>query len=225
MKSEKIEKEKNKYNKIYTDLVFACDDLKQILDEEELNKRSFIKKVDVLKEYMNFLDNIEKEENNNKGLFQKLFNSQKNPEEKIDAYLDRKKLVDLDKLDKCSKCECRNCVKVCNMNHCFNCREKEYVSGCNKENALLTNSDDTVSLYQGDKEFVFNVKGYLIEKDNEGRYSRYVYLVDKDDYDNQHILRYSKLKGEEYYDSVIEGDNQDELIRVNDKFIEMGLRV
>ena len=35
--STRIEEEKNKYNKVYTDLVFASDDLKQMLDEDELN--------------------------------------------------------------------------------------------------------------------------------------------------------------------------------------------
>ena len=39
--STRIEEEKNKYNKVYTDLVFASDDLKQMLDEDELNKRIF----------------------------------------------------------------------------------------------------------------------------------------------------------------------------------------
>ena len=52
--STRIEEEKNKYNKVYTDLVFASDDLKQMLDEDELNKRSFITKVETLKDYMSF---------------------------------------------------------------------------------------------------------------------------------------------------------------------------
>ena len=58
--STRIEEEKNKYNKVYTDLVFASDDLKQMLDEDELNKRSFITKVETLKDYMSFLDKLER---------------------------------------------------------------------------------------------------------------------------------------------------------------------
>mgnify|MGYP006980331912 FL=1 len=69
------------------------------------------------------------------------------------------------------------------------------------------------------------MKSYLVEKDDNGNFSRYVYLIDSKDYDNQHILKYSKFKGEESYDSVITDGTQDELIRINDKFIEMGLRV
>ena len=84
---------------------------------------------------------------------------------------------------------------------------------------------NAVELYQGDEKFVFNVAGYLVEKDDNGNFSRYVYLIDSKDYDNQHILKYSKFKGEESYDSVITDGTQDELIRINDKFIEMGLRV
>ena len=86
-------------------------------------------------------------------------------------------------------------------------------------------SDFTVELYQDDEKFVFNVAGYLVEKDNNGNFNRYIYLIDSKDYDNQHILKYSKFKGEESYDSVITDDTQDELIRINNKFIEMGLRV
>ncbi len=222
---ERVSQEKNKYNKIYTDLVFASDDLRQMLDNEEINKRSFLKKVDTLKDYMNFLDQIEKDSKENKGFFKKLFKSPKNINDEINNYLTQERRMNIEKLDKCSNCKCRNCVSLCPMNHCFNCRDKEYVNECNKKDTLFTNSKDTVTLFQGDEEFIFNVAGYLVEKDNNGNYNRYVYLIDSKDPDNQHILKYSKFKGEEYYDSVIVDDTQDELIRINDKFIEMGLRV
>lgn len=222
---ERVSQEKNKYNKIYTDLVFASDDLRQMLDDDEINKRSFLKKVDTLKDYMNFLDQIEKDSKENKGFFKKLFKSPKNINDEINNYLTQDRRMNIEKLDRCSNCKCRNCVSICPMNHCFNCRDKEYVNECNKKDTLFTNSNDTVTLYQGDEEFIFNVAGYLVEKDNNGNYNRYVYLIDSKDPDNQHILKYSKFKGEEYYDSVIVDDTQDELIRINDKFIEMGLRV
>lgn len=222
---DRVLEEKNKYNKSYTELMFCVDDLRKMLNNEEINKRSFISKVDTLKDYIEFLDNLEKASKKNKGLFKKLFNVENDPSQKINKYLTVDKRRDLDKIDKCSKCACRNCVSVCNMNHCFNCREKEYVIKCDKDTSLLTNTTDTVELYQGDEKFVFNVVGYLVEKDNEGNFSRYVYLIDSKNYDNQHILKYSKFKGKEYYDSVITDDTQDELVRINDKFIEMGLRV
>ena len=56
-----IVNEKNKYNKAYTELMFCVDDLRKMLDTEELEKRSFISKVDTLKDYIEFLDNLEKE--------------------------------------------------------------------------------------------------------------------------------------------------------------------
>lgn len=221
----RVEEEKNKYNKVYTDLLFAYDDLKQILDEDELNKRSFISKVDTLKDYMNFLDKLERDSKEKKGLFAKLFNKELDVDSKINNYLSKDKMINLNKLNKCSLCKCINCVNKCPMNQCFNCRENEYVINCNKVDSLLTNCDETVTLYNGDKEIIFNVKAYLIEKDKSGNYSRYIYLIDSKDYDNQHILKYSKFKGEERYDSVITDNTQDELIRINNKFIEMGLRV
>ena len=60
MANERITAEKNKYNYIYTDLIFATDDLKQMLPSNELNKRTFIRKVGTLKDYMNFLEDLEK---------------------------------------------------------------------------------------------------------------------------------------------------------------------
>lgn len=225
MVNERIESQRKKYDKIYTDLVFCYDDLKQMLDSKEINKRSFINKIDTLKEYMDFLDKLEKEVNNKRGFFAKLLKRQDDIDYRINSYLTDKKLMDLEKLEKCSKCKCINCISECKMTHCYNCREKEYVKECDKKEYLLTTSSDKVTLYQGDEEFIFNVAGYLVEKDCEGNFYRYVYLVDIKDYDNQHILKYYKFKGEEHYESVIEDDNQDNLIRINDKFIEMGLRV
>ena len=61
-----IEAEKDKYNKIYTDLIFACDDLNRMLDKGELNKRTFLHKLETLKEYMNYLDKIEVEDKKKK---------------------------------------------------------------------------------------------------------------------------------------------------------------
>lgn len=222
---ERVCYEKDKYNKIYTDLVFASDDLRQILDDKEINKRSFITKVDTLKDYMNFLDEIEKESKENRGFFKKLFKPSKNINDQINNYLTQEKRINLEKLEKCSKCKCRNCASICPMNHCFNCMDKEYVNNCNKKDSLFTNIKDTLTLYQGDEKIIFNVVGYLVEKDEEGNYNRYIYLIDSKNQDNQHILKYSKFKGEHYYDSLIVDNTQDELIRINNKFIEMGLRV
>ena len=220
-----IQQEKKKYNKTYTDLIFACDDLNQMLDINELNKRTFLYKVETLKEYMNYLDNLERENKEKKGIFSKLFNKDYNIESKINSYLTVDKRKDIEKLNKCENCKCKNCISKCTMVQCYNCRESESVVNCNKENSLLTNCDEKVTLYNGDKEIIFNVKGYLIEKDCNGNFIRYIYLIDSKDYNNQHILKYSKFKGEERYDSVITDNTQDELVRINDKFIEMGLRV
>ncbi|HSQ90438.1 hypothetical protein [Romboutsia sp.] len=225
MSNEIIENERNKYKKTYTEMMFAYDDLRQMLDEKEINKRTFINKVDTLKEYIAFLDDLEKESKKDKGFFSKLLKSEKNIDDKIYKYLTNNKKIDIEKLEKCRQCKCRNCVKECTMNGCLNCKEKEFVYECNKEDAFLAKSDDTVTLYNGDEKYLFNVAGYLVEKDEDGNFSRYVYLIDSKDYDNQHILRYSKFKGEESYDSVIVDDKQDELVRINDKFIELGLKV
>ncbi|MCU9807623.1 hypothetical protein LEQ06_05240 [Paraclostridium sp. AKS46] len=59
---ERILNEKKKYDKMYTDLVFAANDLKQILSSEELRKRVFIRKLDDLSGYIAFLNDLEKEE-------------------------------------------------------------------------------------------------------------------------------------------------------------------
>ena len=216
--------EKNKYIDIYSRLMFAYDDLRNMLDEEELEKRTFISKYEDLKEYMQFLDDLEKESKNKKSFFSKIFNKETDSD-KIKKYMNKDKRMKLDKLIKCSKCKCINCVNECVLNSCINCREKEYVNQCDKNKSFMTKSTDTVTLYNGNEEVIFNISGYLVEKNEKNRFDRYVYLIDSKDYDNQHILKYSKLKGEEYYDSIIKDNSQDELIRINNKFIEFGLRV
>ncbi|MGL4913682.1 MAG: hypothetical protein ACRC3Y_14760 [Romboutsia sp.] len=225
MASEFIEKERTKYKKTYSDMMFAYDDLVQILDEKEINKRTFISKIEVLKDYIDFLDKLESESKKEKGFLSKLINKEKYIDNKIYDYLTDERKLNINKLEKCNSCKCKNCVSQCFMNGCLNCREKEYIFECNKEDSLLTKSSDTVTLYDGDEEFIFNIAGYLIEKDKDNNFFRYIYLIDSKDYDNQHILKYSKFKGEETYDSVITEDKQDELVRINDKFIELGLKV
>ena len=222
-----IEKERELYKKLYTDLIFAYDDLRNMLHEEELEKRSFINKIETLKDYMEFLDKLEKENSKDKGFFKKLFNNDdKEIEFQINKYLSPDKRLKLKKLEKCNMCKCKNCVSNCNMNQCYNCLEEEYVHECDKENTLMTYSTDTVTLYVEDEEYIFNIAAYLIQKSEEGDLIRYIYLIDKCDYDNQQLLRYYKFKGEEYFDSVIgEDDSQDLLEEINNKFIEMGLRV
>lgn len=225
MGNELIEQEKNKYKKIYSDMMFACDDLRQMIDESEIKKRTFVSKVEELKDYMNFLDKLEIESKMDKNFLKKLINKEKNIDNKIYEYITTDKKNNINKLEKCINCKCKNCVSECSMNGCLNCREKEYVYECNKLNGLFTKTSETVTLYNQDEEFIFNVAGYLVEKDAEGNFNRYVYLIDSKDYDNQHILKYSKFKGEEYYDSVINDDNQGELVRLNEKFIKLGLKV
>ncbi|WP_373600516.1 hypothetical protein [Paraclostridium bifermentans] len=224
--NERLLSEKKKYDKMYTELVFAANDLKQILSDEEVGKRVFIRKVNDLSDYMNFLNNLEIEDGKeSKGLFSKLFKKSIDVETEIQAYLTRDKRESINKLDKCAKCKCINCVNECPFNRCINCRELEYTYECDKEKFVFTKSTDTVSLYSGDEEFKFDVKGYLIEIHEDKSLSRYVYLVDAKDNDNQQLLEYFKFKGEESYDSVIEGDDTSNLDRLYNKFIEMGLNV
>lgn len=223
---ERILSEKKKYDKMYTELVFAVNDLKQILTNEELNKRVFIRKVDDLSDYIAFLNELEKQDNNaDKGIFAKIFKKKVDIETEIQSYLTRDKRQSINKLDRCKMCKCINCVSECPFNRCINCRELEYTYECDKEKFVFTKSTDIVTLYSGDEDFKFDVKGYLIEKQEDESLSRYVYLVDSKDKDNQQLLQYFKFKGEESYDSVINGDDTYNLDRLYNKFIEMGLNV
>lgn len=223
---EKILSEKKKYDKMYTDLVFAVNDLKQILTNEELNKRVFIRKVDDLSDYIAFLNELEKQDSNgDKGIFAKIFKKKVDIETEIQSYLTRDKRQSINKLDRCKMCKCINCISDCPFNRCINCRELEYTYECDKEKFVFTKSTDIVTLYSGDEDFKFDVKGYLIEKQEDESLSRYVYLVDSKDKDNQQLLQYFKFKGEESYDSVINGDDTYNLDRLYNKFIEMGLNV
>ena len=225
MSNESIAKEREKYKKTYSDMIFAYDDLRQILDEKELNKRIFISKIETLKSYMDFLDKLEIESKHDKGFLSRLINKDKYIDNKIYDYLTNEKKINIEKLERCNQCKCKNCVSECFMSGCLNCREKEYIFECNKQDSFMTKSSDTLTLYDGEKEFIFSVAGYLVEKDNDNNFSRYIYLIDSKDYDNQHILKYSKFKGEESYNSVIVDNKQDELVRINNKFIELGLKV
>lgn len=217
--------EKKKYEKIYADLMFASNDLKQILNSDELRNRIFIRKVDELSDYISFLDDLEIScKSEEKNIFFKIFKKQNKIEEKIQSYLTKEKRDSISKLDKCKNCKCINCIDECKFKRCINCRELEYTYECDKEKFVFTKSLDIVKLYSRDEEFKFDVKGYLIEI-KDGCLNRYVYLVDTKDKDNQQLLEYFKFKGEERYESVIIGEDTSNLDRLYNKFIEMGLNV
>lgn len=223
----KIQSEQKKYERLYTDISFACNDLKTILDDSELKKRVFIRKADELTKYIESLKELESklkyEQSAKKGLFSKFLKSSNDVDADVNSLLTRDARQSISKLELCKNCKCINCVNTCPFNQCMNCRELEFSKECDKEQFVFTLSSDRVTLYSGDEAFNFSVKGYLLEIKDE-RIKRYIYLVDEKDVDNQQLLEYYRANGEDIYESVIEEDATN-LDRLFSKFIEMGLNV
>lgn len=121
--------EKNEYGKIYYDLNLAIDNISGFLSDEELKKRLFISKIPVLKKYIESLDASIAEVRSH-GFFKSL-----SDDKYIDLIKDYKlrNKKDLDKLENCSKCACRNCMENCKFDGCIGCRDGAYVKSCDHE--------------------------------------------------------------------------------------------
>lgn len=73
-------KEKEKYSKQYTDILFNIDNLKDLLEEDKLKLRKFYSSSKILKEYLDLIDeaNIKAD---GKGLFEYFKDDSKYKEE------------------------------------------------------------------------------------------------------------------------------------------------
>lgn len=180
--------ERSIYSKPYVDMVMATEEIAEFLDPQELKSRNFYKKIDVLKEYLDKLDEADRKAEG-EGLFEVFKSDDKYKDEVIG--FKNKVVNDLIKLNLCHKCKCLTCTKECKFKSCKYCRFDEYIYNCDTERYYITRGQHNVSLYSNDedRDVYFNVEGLL--KDHFSN-KQYIYLIEANNKSNQHILEYCK---------------------------------
>ncbi|MBU5228312.1 hypothetical protein KQI36_16970 [Clostridium senegalense] len=206
--------ERNYYKDLYTELILSIDNISELLDEDDYNSRFFIKKVHIIKDYLDRLDDADYKADK-----KDFFDFLKSDEKYKTEVLDYKSTIinDLKKLELCRKCKCLKCVSSCSFKKCLNCLPSYYVHNCNKTDNCITKGLNTITLYSNDEERDVNFEPLgLLEELKENKY--YIYLVENNNRNNQHILEYVKyLNGEVEYLPITKED----LDKIYDSFVKL----
>lgn len=180
--------ERKKYSQAYIDLIMNIEEIETFLPPEEVQKRFFKKKVHVIKEYLDQLDEADRLADGKSPLdFLKSDEQYKKEALKFKATI----VEDLDKLELCHKCKCSTCIKACPFKSCHYCRHSSRVVGCDQERYYVTTGMAPITLYSNDeqRDVHFEVVGLLTDDFSN---KHYIYLVERNNKENQHILEYCK---------------------------------
>ena len=134
---EFLDKEKNTYGNLYSELIFVLDDIEDLSEDSTLKERAYYKNIKILKKYNDLLDKLSRELPEKKSFLSFLNKSKEN--EIIKECEDSKKTYkdSLDKIFVCSKCMCVKCIRECGFNPCLSCNKTGKVNYCDKENTNL----------------------------------------------------------------------------------------
>jgi hypothetical protein len=126
---EFLEREKEHYGKIFVDLNYSIDNVKPFIDRQRFEDRKYIKRLPVLKRYIDLIDSAENEISHRR--FMDIFNHSREVE-LLDGYK-KDNIDELKQLENCSSCKCLNCSAECKFDVCLGCRKGARVAECDHE--------------------------------------------------------------------------------------------
>lgn len=201
-----ISKDKNYYGKIYSDIAFAVDEIKDFIDRDTLRNRKYFSRQHVLEKYIELLDTA-KEESKNIGFFKNLFDSDKYIN-LLQGYKEDHS-EELDQLSKCSKCACLKCSSPCKFDSCSGCRGGRNVALCdhNRTNvASFDNSENSILELTNNKTGEndrYHIMAIVQDAKNDKRYILIENLRDKERF----ILYYYPNISEDDYGEIVNEDD------------------
>jgi hypothetical protein len=142
-----INEERRYWGKIYTDVAYAISEVSPFLSEKKLQARKYYTKAPILQEYTKLLNSVEAS-CKKKSLFS-MFKS--NPSITLLQDYKTKNRENFKQLEKCSHCECLNCVFECNFKSCSSCRYESLICSCDKDRVNVRKFDNfTLDLTNND---------------------------------------------------------------------------
>lgn len=213
---ERINKELNENLKLQNDIEFRCAESSMLIPQQELERRIYYKKINILNKYIGKIREMDiRVKNIKRGVFGIFKDDTMYLNELLDYKNDIKE--DLNKLKTCSKCKCLECSLVCEFKACMKCDPNIRVSTCDKERFNVTQGYKNITLYLDDNPINYEVIGIL--EDNELN-KRYIYLSEIDNINNQQLLEYKEyLDGKEEFNGI-EGE---EFNRVWNQFLKFDI--
>lgn len=194
-----INKEKESWGKIYTDITYAVSEISPFLDESALMKRKYYSKLSILKEYIKKLETSEFE-SSKKPKFLSIFKNDDGTSSLLDYKKSNKDAFA--QFENCSKCICLNCVRECNFKNCSGCKPNSFIKKC---------SDDKINIRTHDN-FTLN-----LTNNNSGNSSTYKVLATLEDctLDRLYIILENTVDSDDkfilYYYPGISGNNFGEI--------------
>lgn len=203
---EFISQEKEYYGKIYSDIAFAIDEIKDFLDEKTLKNRKYFSRQPVLDRYMDLLDSA-KQESKKRGFFRGFIDGDKYIGLLQDFKTDHAE--ELDQLEKCCKCECLKCTAICKFDSCDGCKSGRRVAYCdhkrtnvaffhNSQNATLNLINNNTG--QQDRYLILAVVQDALED------KRYILIENIHDKERFILYYYPKLPEDTYGEITDEKD-------------------
>ncbi|MCY6369573.1 DUF1292 domain-containing protein [Clostridium ganghwense] len=206
-----LNEEENKYGKVYTDINYAIDNIADFISDENLKKRKYASKVDVIKKYIKLLEDT-KVKVNKKGRF-KIFNNTDKYKTVLENYK-YKHSKDFQQLDNCSKCACLNCVQECEFDTCLGCRNNSKIVYCDHKKINVTrHSNFTINLVN-DNTQEENTYEVLVTIQNIEEDKRYIIIRNIRDYDDKYILYYYPGISEDNYGEITDAEEFDYIAEI-----------
>lgn len=204
-----IEKERDSWGKVFTDISYAISEISPFLDEEQFKKRRYYIKVSVLKEYMELINSIEFDSKK-----KSLFNSFKS-DDRIKKLEDYKSinLPSFTQLKNCSRCQCLNCVFECSFRGCSSCKQGSFIKTCDKERINVRYYDNfIIDLTNNDTGESSKYKTLATIEDCESD-NLYIALQNMYDMNDKLILHYYPGIKEDTYGEITDGEEFDFVVQ------------
>ncbi|MFD3156224.1 DUF1292 domain-containing protein [Haloimpatiens sp. FM7330] len=203
--AEYTEREKKVYGKLYSDIVYAVDNISDFVEKDKLKTRKYVSKLPIVKEYIELIDTANREADK-KGILD-VFRSDEKYKRLLEDYKKRNK-NDFKQLMDCSKCMCLNCSAECGFDSCIGCVQDSRVKYCDHEKVNFTVYDNfTLNLTNNNtgEDSTYKVLGIVhnLELDK-----RYIIIENINDEDDKYILYYYPGISEDQYGEI---ENKEEL--------------
>lgn len=197
-----LEEEEKDAGKLYSDIVFALEEIEDYVPKEQLNERTYVKNLKTLEEYVNMIKEA-KIDNHSKGTFEKIFSSNNDVKEKLQQFKNEN-FEKFNKLRNCVKCKCFKCTNECIMEGCNRCDNSGTIASCDKKLTCV---------------YVFKNKHLELTNDKTGRTDMYNVLSIVQDKECDKLFIIIEGHGEKfvlYYYPGISEDTYGEITDVED---------
>ncbi|NKF06344.1 DUF1292 domain-containing protein [Clostridium gasigenes] len=182
-----INKERDYWGKIYTDITYSISETSPFLEESTLMKRKYYSKISILKDYIKKLDDSEFKDSK-KPKFLSLFKNDDSTSTLIDYKTSNRDAFK--QFENCSKCTCLNCVRECEFKSCMGCKPSSFIKKCTDNKINIRKHDNfTLDLTNNDSGIASTYK-VLATLEDCSLDKLYIILENIVDTDDKFILYY-----------------------------------